>query len=49
MLIGLLNLLKKPEKYSLKEMAEFFKTDVSAIKVELKYLEQKGYIKGWKE
>lgn len=45
MIIGLLNLLKNHNNYSLKEMAEFFKTDVSVIEIELKYLKQNGYLK----
>lgn len=45
MIIGLLNLLKNHNNYSLKEIAEFFKTDVPRIKIELKYLEQNGYLK----
>ncbi len=49
MFIGLLNLLKNHKNCSLQEMADFFKIDISIIKVQLEYLEEKGCVKNIKE
>ena len=45
MLIDILNIIKTGNHYSLQEISEILNVEVDFLKVQMEYLEKRGYIK----